>query len=150
MEYPRGTITLILLFLQVSPHLLTPLGPDPADPSRILLRKLVKVSESTYAFEETRITPDEKGPTVHSQMYRIGGYDKKEYLDGKEIQIRSLYKPVPNVMGFSLFYKTMENKKNHLSIVENTLSKASGTTWSDWFKDMKDRRDMSNYIKKRW
>ena len=32
-------------------------GPDPADPTRILIRKLVKISDSTYCFEECRITP---------------------------------------------------------------------------------------------
>ena len=41
-------------------------GPDPADTSRILVRKLIKVSETTYCFEETRVTPGEKVPSVHT------------------------------------------------------------------------------------
>jgi hypothetical protein len=57
---------------------------------------------------------------------------------------------MPNVMGFSLFFKRLSLRNNHISIVENTLFKASGTSWTDWFYDMKDRRDMSAYLKQRW
>ncbi len=46
-------------------------GPDPADPRRALVRKLVQVNKNTYCYEETRITPGEKNPTVHTQLYRI-------------------------------------------------------------------------------
>ena len=47
-------------------------GPDPAEPSRVLIRKLIRVSKKTYACEETRITRVEgKNPTVHSQFYRL-------------------------------------------------------------------------------
>jgi hypothetical protein len=31
-------------------------GPDPADDNRILIRKIVKINNGTYAYEETRIT----------------------------------------------------------------------------------------------
>ena len=41
-------------------------GPDPADPTRALIRKLVQVNAHTYCFEETRITPGENDPTVHT------------------------------------------------------------------------------------
>ena len=81
-------------------------GPDPADPSRILIRKLVRVSESTYCFEECRITPKENGqPTVHTQLFRLKDVDLKEKLTPYEIQTRGGYRPIPNVMGFSLYFK---------------------------------------------
>ena len=35
-------------------------GPDPADNSRVLVRKLVQISDNRWAFEEARITPSEK------------------------------------------------------------------------------------------
>jgi hypothetical protein len=41
-------------------------GIDPADPRRALIRKLVQVNKSTYCYEETRITPGEKAPIVHT------------------------------------------------------------------------------------
>lgn len=41
-------------------------GVDPADPNRALIRKLVQVNNNTYCYEETRITPGEKTPTVHT------------------------------------------------------------------------------------
>jgi len=59
-------------------------GPDPADPSRILIRKIVKINNGTYCLEESRVTPtlgDPTHPTVHSQVFRLGGIDVKEHLD---------------------------------------------------------------------
>ena len=44
-------------------------GPDPADTNRVLVRKVIKTGERTWAFEETRITPAEvEGgkPSVHT------------------------------------------------------------------------------------
>ena len=52
-------------------------------------------------------------------------------------------------MGFSLFFKLADGRR-HLSIVENSLFKATGSTWKDWYGDMKDRRDMSEYLRRRW
>ena len=61
-------------------------GPDPADPSRMLIRKLVKVNEKTWCFEEVRVTPTEgKQPVVHSQLFRVKGFDLREKLDGEEL-----------------------------------------------------------------
>ena len=48
-------------------------GPDPADPSRVIVRKLVQTNEKTWCFEEATITPSESGsPTVHTTMFRLG------------------------------------------------------------------------------
>ena len=98
-----------------------------------------------------RITPTEKSPVVHSQMYRIKGFDMKERLTPEEIQIRGAFRPIPNVMGFSLFYKPLSQAGNfHFSIVENTLFKKAGGTWLEWFQDQRDRRDIAAYLKCRW
>jgi hypothetical protein len=54
-------------------------------------------------------------------------------------------------MGFSLFFKQLQNPGGtHLSIVENTLFKKSAGTWVEWMQDIRDRRDMSAYLKGRW
>jgi hypothetical protein len=52
-------------------------------------------------------------------------------------------------MGFSLYYRVQAKKAIHLSIIENTLFK-NGGTWFEWLADMRDRRDMSHYLKGRW
>lgn len=52
------------------------IGPDPADPSRLLVKKLVQVSEKVYAYEEVTITKREgEKPAVHSKMMRLGDWD---------------------------------------------------------------------------
>ena len=54
-------------------------GPDPADPSRILIRKIVQINDNTYGYEETTITKREGNkPAVHSKMSRIGDWDLRE------------------------------------------------------------------------
>ena len=125
-------------------------GVDPADPKRALIRKLIQVNKNTYCYEETRITPGEKSPTVHTQLFRIKDFDLKEHLTPEEIQIRGAFRPMPNVMGFSLFYKSLKSGGNHFSIVENTLWKRAGGSWTEWFQDFRDRRDMSAYLRGRW
>jgi hypothetical protein len=52
-------------------------------------------------------------------------------------------------MGFSLYYKKL-SAGMHFSIVENSLFKNSGSTWKEWFQDLRDRRDMSAYLRGRW
>jgi len=57
-------------------------------------------------------------------------------------------------MGFSLYFRELRilgrAAGTHFSIVENTLLKASGTRFSEWLQDMRDRRDMSKYLRMRW
>lgn len=49
-------------------------GPDPADPSRVLIRRLVKISDSTYCYEESRISQaKDQQPTVHTSLMRLKG-----------------------------------------------------------------------------
>ena len=58
-------------------------GPDPADPNRVLIRKLVQTGNKTWAFEEARLTPsDVEGgqPIVHTTMHRLGWMDINEPL----------------------------------------------------------------------
>ena len=125
-------------------------GIDPADPTRALVRKLVQVNNNTYCYEEIRITPGEKSPQVHTQLLRIRDFDLHEKLTPEELQIRGAYRPIPNVMGFSLFYKALTKGGIHLSIVENTLWKQAGGTYREWIRDFRDRRDMSSYLRKQW
>ena len=114
---------------------------------------MIRVSEKTYCYEETRITPTEDitGPTVHTILYRLKDFDLDEKLDSQEIQLRGLFRPIPNVMGFSLYSRRIKGTaRSHFSVVENTLNKNVGGTWSEWFQDLKDRRDMSFYLRRRW
>lgn len=132
-------------------HLTLYAGADPADPRRALVRKIVQVNPTTYCYEETRITPGEKDPIVHTQLYRIKDFDLHEKLDPEEIQIRGAFRPMPNVMGFSLFYRPLlKIGGNHFSIVENSLWKKAGGSWLEYYQDFRDRRDMSSYLKGRW
>lgn len=111
-------------------------GPDPADPERVLLRKIVQIGENTYAYEETRITPNPKEPKcpeVHTQMNKIHDFDFKEDVSAKELQYRGKFGIHPNVLGFSMYYRHAANGQNHFSIVENSLYKASETSWAQWW-----------------
>ena len=130
-------------------------GPDPADPDRLLVRKLVQTSENAWAFEEATITPNAKGkkPTIHTTMYRLGWQDVNSKIDDTEYAMRLMYRPVPNVVGFSLFSRPCKRGAlagSSFTIVENQLEKRGGTRWLEWFKDLQDRRDIASYLKTRW
>lgn len=133
----------------VNGHKILYAGQDPADPSRALIRKIVQVSPTTFCYEETRITPTETTPQVHTQLYRIRGFNLDEEITAEEIQIRGAFRPLPNVLGFSLFSKKLASG-SHFSIVENALWKKAPGTWIEWFQDIRDRRDMSAYLRSRW
>ena len=137
-------------------HKLLYAGSDPADETRVLIKKVVQVSKKTYCYEETTITPSDSGsrPTVHTNLFRVKDLDLHEHIDGQEEEIRGRYRPLPNVMGFSLYYRDAANNVKrsspHLSVVENTLYKATPGTWIEWFQDFRDRRDMAAYLSGRW
>ena len=64
-------------------------GPDPADPNRILVRKIVQLREGSYAYEETTISKstDKENPTpkVHSTLSKVGnGFDLQEHVTNQE------------------------------------------------------------------
>jgi hypothetical protein len=65
-------------------------------------------------------------------MTKIAGFDLDEHLNPEEIQIRGLHRARPNILGFSLFYKPASGS-NHFSLVENSLWKATGSTWTEWW-----------------
>ena len=79
-------------------------GPDPADANRMLVRKLVKLDAGSYAYEETRVNRADGG-SVHTTLTKVHGFDLNEKLSNKELNIRGIHRPLPNVMGFSLFFK---------------------------------------------
>ena len=129
------------------------IGPDPAQPeNRVLVRKIVQVSPSLWCYEETRITKENASsePVVHSNLYRLARWNPHEFVSAQELQIRGKHRGLPNVIGFSSFYKNTAESGLHFSVVENMFDKASGCSWSEWFGDMKDRRDMSQFLRKRW
>ena len=127
------------------------LGPDPADPERVLVRKIIELREGKYAYEETTISPSDSGvPTVHTTAYKAHMWNLKEDLSVKEHNTRLLFRPQPNIVGFSLYFRKTNDNVNHLSIVENTQWKPNVGTWFNWFQDWKDRRDISKYLRYRW
>lgn len=130
-------------------------GPDPADPNRILIRKIVQLREGSYAYEETTISKssdkESSDPKVHTTLSKVGnGFDLQEHVTNEEAAFRLKFRPMPNVIGFSLYSRETKNGLRHVSIVENSLEKSSAYSWAEWWNDMKDRRDMSNYLKMRW
>ena len=121
-------------------------GPDPADKDRMLVRKLIKLDEGSYAYEETRVNRNDGG-AIHTQLTKVHGFDLNEKIDNRELNIRGMHRAMPHILGFSLYYRP---NANHLSIVENTLEKASGSTWGELMQNLRDKRDMSTYLKRRF
>ena len=80
-------------------------GPDPANPNRVLIRKLVQTSDKVWCFEEARISPSEEGgqPSVHTTLHRLGWFNINESLSEEELAIRLQYRTMPGALGFSLF-----------------------------------------------
>ena len=127
-------------------------GPDPANSNRMLVRRIIQLSDSTYAYEETRVTrnKESKQPSVHTTISKIAGFDLKENVSAEEASIRGQHRAMPNVLGFSLYYRKTNSGLNHFSIVENSLWKTQGSSWSEWWQNFHDRRDMSRYLRQRW
>merc|ERR1712159_753508 len=101
-------------------------GPDPADHNRVLARKLVQTSGNTWCFEESRVTPSEidgAQPTVHTTLHRLGNVDIKENIDTEENNFRLHFRPMPNVVGSSLFSRALSARSGHFSIIEATVEK---------------------------
>jgi len=81
---------------------------------------------------------------------RIKGFDLKEKVDDHELELRGRFRPMPNVLGFSLYYRDHKNSVPHLSVIENTVNKMKADSWIEFIKDLRDKRDMSQYLKGRW
>ena len=141
------TITLTESCTQVCQFLfLWFVGPDPADKSRILIKKVFSTNKHTYFYEDVRL--DVKNKTVHSKSHSLA-YDFKEHLDQNEIAIRTQYRKNIHVLGFSLYWRPLESGKNHMSITEYNLYQPY-STWSKFFRTYFERRDAYKYIKSRW
>ena len=127
-------------------------GPDPADSNRVLIRKVIKTSDKTWAFEETRVTPNESGnPTVQTTVSRLGILDLNENINDEEQTKRIVFRPTPNVISFSLFSRPYKSgATSSFSLVENSHTKASYYRWAEWWNDVQDRRDISQYMWLRW
>jgi len=94
----------------------------------------VQVNDSTYCYEESRISHSDANhdPTVHTQLMRIKGFNLKEKVDDLELNIRGKYRPIPNVLGFSLYYRDPKNSVPHASVIENTLNKVKADSWIEF------------------
>lgn len=115
------------------------------------MRKVLELQDGKYAYEETTISPSASGvPSVHTTAYQLYMWNLKEDATQKEINTRLAYRPQPNAIGMSLYYRKTDSGSNHLSIVENTLWKPHVGTWMQWWSDWKDRRDLSRYLRYRW
>ena len=66
------------------------IGPDPADPERVLIRKVLELRDGRYAYEETTITPNKSAgvPSVHTKAYKLHMWDLKEEVTQKELNVR--------------------------------------------------------------
>ena len=116
-----------------------------------MVRKIVKLRDNSYAYEETRVTrkPDTL-PDVHTTMTKLPEFNLEEDVSNKELAMRYKFHALPNMLGFSLYYRKTGTGINHLSIVENSLWKKSEGTWTEWWNDLNDRRDIACYLRKRW
>mgnify|MGYP000415458819 CR=1 FL=1 len=129
-------------------------GPDPADSNRVLIKKVIQTSDKTWAFEESRVTPSETegaNPTVHTTVTRIGILDMNDNISFEEETKRLIHRAMPNLLSFSLFSRAYQTgRSSSFSVVENSHTKASYYRWSEWWKDVQDRRDLSQYLWLRW
>ena len=53
-------------------------GVDPADQDRMLVRKLVRLSQTSYAYEETRVNRNDA--SVHTNLIKVHGFDLNEKM----------------------------------------------------------------------
>lgn len=62
-------------------------GLDPADPERLLIRKIVNHSDGQYAYEETRISkdPEHPQPRVHTVLSKLNDFDLQEHVSNREL-----------------------------------------------------------------
>ena len=118
----------------------------------MLIRKIVQVNENKYGYEETRISSngDGQAPSVHSQVTMLSLFDLHEKVGVYEDRIRRIHRPIPHVVGFSLYFRKNQGASAHLSITENTLWKASEESWAEWWQTVNDRRDIARYMRRRW
>mmetsp|Transcript_9041 Transcript_9041/g.10221 ORF Transcript_9041/g.10221 Transcript_9041/m.10221 type:complete len:159 (+) Transcript_9041:30-506(+) len=121
-------------------------GPDPADRSRILVKKIFRTSDNGYFYEDVRFNVKDK--TVHSQAHSYL-HDLKEHIENEEIKIRVNLRAHSHILGFSVYWRQLASGKNHMSIIESH-NKAATVSWSSCFKTFFARRDAYNYLKNRW
>ena len=128
-------------------------GPDPADPSKVLVRKLVQTSDHVWCFEESRISASANGkqPSVHTTIHRLGNLDMNEDLSKREREIRRMHRPRRNIIGFTVYTKAWDHSSGvSWTLAENSYYKAAGYRWQEWWADLQDRRNISSYMKLRW
>lgn len=143
------------------------IAPDPADPSRLLIKRVNQVADGKWAYEEIRMgREDSKSvPTLHATMHRLHYWDLYSKFDPREESVKRIFRASPTVVSFSLFYNQVgDHPRNpalsltsmlfgghgvQYTIVENILHKESQLGFREWFNDLQDKRDMSTYLRNR-
>lgn len=93
------------------------IGPDPADPSRVIIKRVNQIGDGKWAYEEVTLSKadgTETEPTVHSTMHKVAMWDLYRKFDAREEALLRNFKPRPCVTSFSLFYTKTGEKWNPL------------------------------------
>ena len=97
-------------------------------------------------YEDVRL--DTKNKTVHTKAHSLM-YNLKDDYDGEELELMKHYRSNINLVGYSIFWKQLENGKNHMSLIENNALQ-SYMGWAKFYRTYFERRDAFNYLKSRW
>lgn len=81
-------------------------------------------------------------------MFRLAN-DVRENVGAEEASIRYAFKPIPNILASSLYWRKLKDGNFHFSIMENAWLKTQ-YTWEESFKDFWDKRDLYHYLYGRW
>ena len=142
------------------------LGPDPADPSRILVRRVNQLRKGEWAYEEVTVSSEDgkEVPNVHSTMHKLSHWDLYKKFSAREEAFDRNFKASPQVTSVSMFYSQTGPLRNvalmlpsfllglqgtQYTIVENCFEKEAGCTWTEWLKTHNDKRDMVWYLRQR-
>ena len=121
-------------------------GPDPAGSDKVLIKKVFKSGRNQWFFEETFINGNH---SVHSQSHSLGLLDLRQQLSDKERIILKTFRPTPNILSFSLYWRKLTSGGSHMSITEAGFDKI-GAPFMEKFNDYLTRRDAFSYLKGRW
>lgn len=84
--------------------ILTP-GPDPADPQRIYVKRLVEVKDNVWGIEETRLNLEKQ--TAHQRLFNLY-MDPLFFYSNKEKSIRSGFEKPDILNGASMYVAPQE------------------------------------------
>ena len=90
------------------------IGPDPSDPTKVLVRRVNQLSQKTWGLEEAQVSrePGQEVPTVHSTMHRLHLWDLDSPFEAREAVMKRAFYVPPGVVSFSLFFKHTSSMKS--------------------------------------